>query len=108
MDVVSVSGGDESAKPVNVRARPLADFAAQAEVRAFGALHQHADVALACGVHGLAQGRPVSKVNAVERRIGENDAADGGAAFETNGAHGADLLLARSGHSRCEGRSASR
>ena len=51
----SIHFGDEGAEPVDVLAGPLPDFAAQAEVRTFRAHDQHPDVALACGVHRLAQ-----------------------------------------------------
>src|SRR2546425_143463 len=67
----------------------LARLAAQAEVGTFSTYDQHADVAFAGGVHGLAKQRRVLRVDAIEWRIREHDAADAFATFESNGAHGA-------------------
>ena len=46
---------DERAEPVDVLARPFANFAAEAEMRPLGANHQHADIAFAGLVNRVAQ-----------------------------------------------------
>jgi hypothetical protein len=89
-----VDFGDESAKPIDVLARPFAHLAAKAEMRSLRPDHQNTDIAFAGIMDRVPKRFRELEVDAVERRIGENDAADGVFAFESDGVHAGRFRVA--------------
>src|SRR6266481_4108614 len=72
----------ECPEPVDVFSWPLPHFTAETEVLTFRSDHQDADAALARPVHCIKKVGRVGRVDPVEGRIGQEDAADCAVLFE--------------------------